>query len=245
MRAALGARAAGPSRARPAAGCHRYMRAPAPGGVLESPLPRGEMRCQDRRHDRPRAAAGNRPADGHHRATPPTDRPPRRDAADLRVLVAGRPVRGLAQAGVHSRRQPPLAGLISCQDPEQPSRTLTLPRSTAQSSQYPPSPRGIRRPAAMLRFADSAAIMELIRAPRAQDAGRGGTLELTSLQPAVARILSMLGVDQVLAVRARPKPPGHDPAADDRRITGARQVGCLGRPRVVGPGSCRMAGRGA
>jgi anti-anti-sigma factor len=51
-----------------------------------------------------------------------------------------------------------------------------------------------------LRFADSAAIAEFIRAHRALTR-RGGTLELTRPQPTVARILSLLGVDQVLTVR--------------------------------------------
>ena len=51
-----------------------------------------------------------------------------------------------------------------------------------------------------LRFADSAAIRELIQAHRAITQ-RGGTLELTRPQPAVARVLSLLGVDQILTVR--------------------------------------------
>ena len=51
-----------------------------------------------------------------------------------------------------------------------------------------------------LRFADSAAIRELIQAHRAMRQ-RGGTLELTRPQPVVARVLSLLGVDQILTVR--------------------------------------------
>jgi anti-sigma B factor antagonist len=51
-----------------------------------------------------------------------------------------------------------------------------------------------------LRFADSAAIRELIHAHRAITQ-RGGTLELTRPQPVVARVLSLLGVDQILTVR--------------------------------------------
>jgi len=51
-----------------------------------------------------------------------------------------------------------------------------------------------------LRFADSAAIRELVQAHRAITQ-RGGTLELTRLQPVVARMLSLLGVDQILTVR--------------------------------------------
>ena len=51
-----------------------------------------------------------------------------------------------------------------------------------------------------LRFADSAAIRELIQAHRAITQ-RGGTLELTRPQPVVAKVLSLLGVDQILTVR--------------------------------------------
>lgn len=51
-----------------------------------------------------------------------------------------------------------------------------------------------------LRFADSAAVGELIRAYHAITQ-RGGSLELARPQPAVARVLSLLGVDQVLTVR--------------------------------------------
>jgi anti-sigma B factor antagonist len=51
-----------------------------------------------------------------------------------------------------------------------------------------------------LRFADSAAIRELIHAHRAVTQ-RGGTLELTRPQPAVAKVLSLLGVDQFLTIR--------------------------------------------
>jgi anti-sigma B factor antagonist len=51
-----------------------------------------------------------------------------------------------------------------------------------------------------LRFADSAAIGELIQAHHAITQ-RGGTLELTRPQPVVARMLSLLGVDQILTVR--------------------------------------------
>ena len=58
-----------------------------------------------------------------------------------------------------------------------------------------------------LRFADSAAILQLIRAHRAIT-GRGGTLELTRPQPAVARVLSLLGVDQVLTVRGQAEAAG-------------------------------------
>jgi anti-anti-sigma factor len=51
-----------------------------------------------------------------------------------------------------------------------------------------------------LRFADSAAIRELLRAHRAITQ-RGGALELTRMQLVVAKLLSLLGVDQILPVR--------------------------------------------
>jgi anti-sigma B factor antagonist len=53
-----------------------------------------------------------------------------------------------------------------------------------------------------LRFADSATIRVVTTAHLAlSDAG--GTLELLSPQPAVARTLSLLGVDQVIAIRPK------------------------------------------
>jgi anti-anti-sigma factor len=58
-----------------------------------------------------------------------------------------------------------------------------------------------------LRFADSAAIGELIRADRAITQ-RDGTLELTRPQSAVARVLSLLGVDQVITVRDQAEAAG-------------------------------------
>ena len=51
-----------------------------------------------------------------------------------------------------------------------------------------------------LRFADSAVIRELVMADRKLKDGGGG-LELANPQPAVARALSLLGVDQVIEVR--------------------------------------------
>jgi anti-anti-sigma factor len=58
-----------------------------------------------------------------------------------------------------------------------------------------------------LRFADSAAIRELIRAHRAITQ-RGGTLELTRPQQAVARVLSLLGADHVLTIRDQAEAAG-------------------------------------
>lgn len=51
-----------------------------------------------------------------------------------------------------------------------------------------------------LRFADSAAIGALARAARTLKT-RGGRLELVRPQPAVARTLSLLGVDQAVTIR--------------------------------------------
>jgi anti-sigma B factor antagonist len=51
-----------------------------------------------------------------------------------------------------------------------------------------------------LRFADSAAISELIQAHRAITQ-RGGILQLTCPQPVVAKVLSLLGVDQILTIQ--------------------------------------------
>jgi anti-anti-sigma factor len=51
-----------------------------------------------------------------------------------------------------------------------------------------------------LRFADSAVIRELVMAGRKLK-DRGGRLELANPQPAVARALSLLGVDQMIEFR--------------------------------------------
>jgi anti-sigma B factor antagonist len=56
----------------------------------------------------------------------------------------------------------------------------------------------------MLRFADSATIAALAQAARALR-DRGGELELLRPQPAVARVLSLTGVDQTVIVRGAPQ----------------------------------------
>lgn len=58
-----------------------------------------------------------------------------------------------------------------------------------------------------LRFADSACIAALVRASRRLK-DQDGCLELTNPQPTVARALSLLGLDQALAVHVA---PGHEP----------------------------------
>lgn len=60
-----------------------------------------------------------------------------------------------------------------------------------------------------LRFADSATIGVLISAARRLQA-RGGHLDLLSPPPALARMLTLLGVDQVLTVRNGPDPLSAD-----------------------------------
>jgi anti-sigma B factor antagonist len=51
-----------------------------------------------------------------------------------------------------------------------------------------------------LRFADSASFQVIIEAHHALR-GAGGTLELLRPQPAVAQVIRLLGVDQVLTIR--------------------------------------------
>jgi anti-anti-sigma factor len=53
-----------------------------------------------------------------------------------------------------------------------------------------------------LRFADSASVRALVLAGRAL-AERGGGLVLLRPQPAVARVLALLGVDQAITVRGQ------------------------------------------
>jgi len=62
-----------------------------------------------------------------------------------------------------------------------------------------------------LRFADSAAVRALIKAHHALK-HRGGTLELVGAQPEVARVLSLLGVDQAI--------PTHPHAGSGQAETG-------------------------
>jgi anti-anti-sigma factor len=53
-----------------------------------------------------------------------------------------------------------------------------------------------------LRFADSASIRTLALAARTL-AERGGSLVLLEPQPSVARVLALLGVDQMVTIRAK------------------------------------------
>jgi anti-sigma B factor antagonist len=68
-----------------------------------------------------------------------------------------------------------------------------------------------------LRFADSATIGALIGAARSLEA-QGGHLDLLNPQPALARMLSLLGVEQVLTVRGHAEPgpcPSSSPGDPD------------------------------
>ncbi len=64
-----------------------------------------------------------------------------------------------------------------------------------------------------LRFADSACIGAFVRAHRALQE-RGGTMELAFPRPAVAKALSLLGVDQALTVRTRTGAPAAGPRTE-------------------------------
>jgi anti-anti-sigma factor len=61
-----------------------------------------------------------------------------------------------------------------------------------------------------LRFADSATIAELAGAARVLKE-QGGRLELLNPQPALARMLTLLGIDEILTVRYGETGPGPGP----------------------------------
>jgi anti-sigma B factor antagonist len=61
-----------------------------------------------------------------------------------------------------------------------------------------------------LRFADSATIGALVRAARALE-DQGGRMELLNPQPSLTRVLSLLGVDEVLTVRCGTGPEPERP----------------------------------
>jgi anti-sigma B factor antagonist len=64
-----------------------------------------------------------------------------------------------------------------------------------------------------LRFADSATVRVLVQAHRALQENGGG-LEIAFPQPAVAAALRLLGVDQMLTVRAQPGSDTPAPGTD-------------------------------
>jgi anti-sigma B factor antagonist len=85
----------------------------------------------------------------------------------------------------------------------------------ALDGQLTPGTRTLLVDVSGLRFADSASIGVLIGAARKLLA-HGGHLDLLNPQPALARMLTLLGVDQVLTVRNGPDPlsPDHYGRAD-------------------------------
>lgn len=85
---------------------------------------------------------------------------------------------------------------------------------------------GVRdRVGRQLRFADSA----VIRGSSSQHIAQsrtGAARWSRPAQPAAAKVLSLLGVDQA-------ERPGNELAACDRRPTGTHEVGCRGWPGVA------------
>ena len=78
--------------------------------------------------------------------------------------------------------------------------TTVAELTDALSAQLATGARHLTVDLSRLRFADSAVIRELVLAGRRLK-GRGGGLALVHPQPAVARALSLLGVDRAIEVR--------------------------------------------
>ena len=72
--------------------------------------------------------------------------------------------------------------------------------SEALTAQVDAGPRLLIVDISGLAFADSASIRVIVLAGRALR-DQGGALELVNPQPAVARLLSLMGVDQMITVR--------------------------------------------
>lgn len=72
--------------------------------------------------------------------------------------------------------------------------------SEALAAQVSGGARHLTVDAAGLRFADSASVRALMLAGRTLQE-RGGSLVLVRPQPAVAKVLTLMGVDQVITVR--------------------------------------------
>jgi anti-anti-sigma factor len=83
--------------------------------------------------------------------------------------------------------------------------------SEALAAQVSGGARHLTVDAAGLRFADSASVRALVLAGRTLHE-RGGSLVLVRPQPAVARVLTLMGVDHVITVRGGtstgPEPAG-------------------------------------
>jgi anti-sigma B factor antagonist len=82
--------------------------------------------------------------------------------------------------------------------------TTTADLTEALTGQIDAGARHLTVDMSGLEFADSASIKALLQANRALKVG-GGTMELTAPQPAVARALSLLGVDRLITVRPAPE----------------------------------------
>jgi anti-anti-sigma factor len=80
--------------------------------------------------------------------------------------------------------------------------TAVAQLSQALTAQISAGARHLTVGLSRLRFADSAAIRALVLAGRIVN-DRAGTLELVRPQSAVARVLALLGMDQVLPVRGQ------------------------------------------
>jgi len=78
--------------------------------------------------------------------------------------------------------------------------TTVAELSAALTAQLASDERHLTVDLSGLRFADSSVIRELVLAGRTLK-DRGGGLGLANPQPAVARALSLLGVDQAIEVR--------------------------------------------
>jgi anti-sigma B factor antagonist len=77
--------------------------------------------------------------------------------------------------------------------------------NSALDEQIWAGPRLLTVDLSRLRYADSATIAALVHAARTLR-GQGGELELLRPQSAVARVLSLTGVDQALTVRGETEP---------------------------------------
>jgi stage II sporulation protein AA (anti-sigma F factor antagonist) len=85
--------------------------------------------------------------------------------------------------------------------------------SEALTRQVASGPQHLTVDISGLSFADSASVRTLVGAGRAMK-DRGGTLELTNPQPAVTRLLSLMGVDQMITVRAAADAGSHTEGAE-------------------------------
>ena len=95
--------------------------------------------------------------------------------------------------------------------------TTAAALSTALTAQISGGAQHLTVDLSGLRFADSATISALVVAHHTLK-DRGGNLVLLRPQPAVAKVLSLLGVDQVLVVRRQAHAPA-EPGVGDAQQT--------------------------